>query len=54
MVYNTWTELEDFYHFYINNWDKAQEIIEAGYKHTIENHTFDVRAKQLVEIVEAA
>lgn len=51
-MYTSQGELDEKVKYYLDNPDKRKEIEEAGYKHVLENHTFDCRAKQLIEIIE--
>jgi spore maturation protein CgeB len=45
-------DFEMKYNFYLADWEASKAIIEAGYEHAINNHTFDIRAKQMANIIE--
>lgn len=52
VIYNDINDLELKYNYYLTDWDAAQAIIEAGHAHAKKFHTFDVRAKQMADIIE--
>lgn len=50
-VYNSENDLLEKIGFYLNNSDKLNEISNAGYEHVKSNHSYMVRAKQLIEFI---
>lgn len=51
VIYDSQQDLLDKIKYYINNESEKNKIQEFGYKHVIENHTYDVRAKQIIDII---
>ena len=52
VVYKNKFDLMDKLDFYINNDKERQEIALAGQKRTLKDHTIDIRATELIDIIE--
>ena len=52
VMYSTFDEALDKIKILQKNPDLISKISESGYKKVIENHTFDIRAKELIKIIE--
>ena len=52
IVYKDKFDLMDKLNFYINNDKARQEIALAGQKRTLKDHTIDIRANELINIIE--
>jgi hypothetical protein len=51
ITYNDKLDLIDKIKYYLNNEDERNEITKNSFNHVKENHTYNNRAKQLVEII---
>jgi spore maturation protein CgeB len=51
ICYKTIDELKKLIDYYLKHSDERAEIAEAGYRRVMKDHTYDVRAKQILEII---
>lgn len=50
-VYTDYNDLSEKIKYYIEHEDERNKIAEAGFINAIENHSYDARCKQLIEII---
>lgn len=53
VCYKTLDELKKLINYYLACPDERAEIAEAAYQRVLKEHTYDVRAKQILEIIES-
>lgn len=53
-IYSNKDDLDSKIDFYLNNQKRRDEIAETGYKKVINEHTFEKRAKTIMEVLENA
>ena len=51
ITYKSKEEAQEKVNFLINNQDKLSEIARAGQARTLKDHTYEIRMKELVEIL---
>ena len=51
ITYNSKDDLLEKVNYYLNNDNEREQIAENGYKWVLKNHTYDNRAKEIIQIV---
>jgi spore maturation protein CgeB len=52
ITYKDVNELDEKIKYYLSHEIEREEIAKAGFEHVKNNHSFDVRVKQLMKIIE--
>ena len=50
-MFDTIQELEDKIHYYINNDEERNAMIERAYNHVLENHTWNNRGQEMIKVL---
>lgn len=53
VVYNDLEDLDKKVTYYLENEEEREAIAKAGYQRAIKNHTYDVRALQLIDLIKS-
>ncbi|MEW6002428.1 MAG: glycosyltransferase, partial [Nitrospirota bacterium] len=53
ICFETTDELKKLIEYYLRHRDERVEIAEAAYRRVIKEHTYDIRSKEILEILKA-